>query len=99
MRTKPSQRRAITSYRARLHQRGLTRFEVVARRGDRALLRSVAQTLVAGGDGAARLRATLKESLSPVAPGGILAALRRSPLVGVDLDIRREKTPGRATEL
>jgi hypothetical protein len=99
MRTKPSQRRAIRSYRARLHQRGLARFELVARRGDRALLRSVAQTLVDGGDEATRLRATLRETLSPAPPGGILAALRRSPLVGVDLDIRRDKTPGRDTKL
>ncbi len=31
--------------------------------------------------------------------GGILAALRRSPLVGADLDLTREITPGRDADL
>ena len=33
---------------------------------------------------------------APLLPGGILAALRRSPLVGAGLDLTRSTEPGRA---
>jgi hypothetical protein len=32
-------------------------------------------------------------------PGGILAALRRSPLVGADLDLTRPREAGRKVDL
>lgn len=35
----------------------------------------------------------------PPRKGGILAALRRSPLVGAELDLPRPKLPGRKVEL
>jgi hypothetical protein len=35
----------------------------------------------------------------PPKKGGVLAALRRSPLVGVELDIERPVTPGRKLDL
>ena len=50
---------------------------------------------------AARLRTELRRSLidEPPARGGVLAALRASPLVGMDLDLTRETISGRAIDL
>jgi hypothetical protein len=36
---------------------------------------------------------------APQTRGGVLAALRRSPLVGADLEVTRETTPGRNVDL
>jgi hypothetical protein len=49
----------------------------------------------------ARMRAALDREASEPTPGrgGILAALRRSPLVAADLDLSREETPVRDTYL
>ena len=46
---------------------------------------------------AARVRAQVESGLAgePSRKGGVLAALRRSPLVGADLEFRREVTAGR----
>jgi hypothetical protein len=48
-----------------------------------------------------RIRATVSRTISgePPTKGGILAALRRSPLVGADLDVTRSITRGRKVEL
>ena len=96
-----SQKRALGAYRARLTQRGIARFEVIGREADRALIRSLARRLTEDGPEAARLRTTLVEVLDEQAPktGGILAALRRSPLVGLDLDLRRAHEEGRRIDL
>lgn len=96
-----SQKRAIQNYRARLSKRGLARFEVLGREADRDLIRSVARRLAKGGPEASRLRAALSQSISGERPkkGGILAALRRSPLVGAELQIKRPREEGRKVEI
>jgi hypothetical protein len=97
-----SQQRAVRRYRQRLVQRGLARFEVLGRAEDRPLLRALARQLAATDPAAARLRATVHRALAgnqDAPTGGILAALRRSPLVGAELDLRRPHTTGRAVEL
>jgi hypothetical protein len=96
-----SQQRAIQNYRARLHERGLARFEVLGRHSDRDLIRSLARRLAEDGPEAARLRAAVSQSLAgePPRKGGILAALRRSPLVGADLDLSRSHEAGRNVEI
>ena len=96
-----SQKRAIQNYRARLSKRGLARFEVLGREADRDLIRSVARQLAKGGPEASRLRAALSQSISGERPkkGGILAALRRSPLVGAELQIKRPREEGRRVEI
>jgi len=43
-----AQNRAMQNYRARLAQRGFTRFEIMALESDRALIRSLAHCLAAG---------------------------------------------------
>ncbi|MGQ3028142.1 MAG: hypothetical protein ACT7A5_32820 [Ferrovibrionaceae bacterium] len=87
--------------RARLGERGLTRFEVMGREADRHLIRMLARRLAEDGPDASRLRAVVAESLigEPPGKGGILAALRRSPLVGADLDLTRPHQGGRDVDI
>jgi hypothetical protein len=92
-----AQRRAIQNYRSRLGKRGLARFEVLGRDADRELIRSIARRLAEDTPEASELRATVSKSIAgePPKKGGILAALRRSPLVGADLDLTRPREEGR----
>lgn len=96
-----SQKRAIQNYRSRLSERGLARFEVLGRRADRDLIRTVARRLADDGPEASRLRDIVTQSMAgePPRKGGILAALRRSPLVGADLDLIRPRDEGREVDL
>lgn len=99
--TEPAQKRALKRYRDRLSGRGLARFEVLGLEADRALIRSLARRLAGDDPDAPKIRAALTGAMAanPPRKGGILAALRRSPLVGADLDIARERTPGRKLDL
>lgn len=96
-----SQKRAIQNYRSRLGKRGLARFEVLGRNADRDLIRSLAKRLSEDTPEALELRATVSKSVGgrPSKPGGILAALRRSPLVGADLGLSRSREKGRKVDL
>ncbi|HEX2510420.1 MAG TPA: hypothetical protein VHK66_07860 [Microvirga sp.] len=96
-----SQKRAIRNYRSRLSERGLARFEVLGLDADRDLIRSLARRLAEDGPEAARIRAVVSRTVSgePPKTGGILAALRRSPLVGADLGLSRPRDEGREIEL
>jgi hypothetical protein len=95
------QKRALDNYRKRLKQRGIARFEVLGLDADRDLIRSLARRLAGDGPDSARIRATVRRSIAgePPKKGGILDALRRSPLVGADLDLKRPITPGRKVDL
>jgi hypothetical protein len=96
-----SQKRAVQNYRARLTKRGLARFEVLGLHADRDLIRSLARCLAEKGAKALQLRAVVTETIADESPkkGGVLAALRRSPLVGVELDLSRPRERGRKVEL
>lgn len=96
-----AQKRALDNYRRRLAKQGLARFEVLGLDADRDLIRAVAKRLAANDTQAAHLRADLRHNVAPepAKKGGILAALRRSPLVGADLDLTRERTTGRRIDL
>jgi hypothetical protein len=94
-----SQKRAIKNYRSRLSERGLARFEVLGLDADRDLIRSLARRLAEQGPDAKRLRAAVSQTGEPPKKGGILAALRRSPLVGADLDLTRPREEGRKVEI
>ena len=95
------QKRALHNYRKRLTQLGMARFEVLGLDADRELIRSLARRLAGIADMAARIRATVRRTISgePPKKGGILNALRRSPLVGADLDLNRPVTSGRRVDL
>jgi hypothetical protein len=96
-----SQRRAVRNYRSRLSKRGLARFEVLGRDSDRDLIRSLARRLAEDGPEASKLRAIISRSVAgePPRKGGILAALRRSPLVDADLDLTRPREEGRQVDI
>lgn len=97
----PSQARALESYRQRLRQRGIARFEVLGLSTDRELIRKLARKLAENGPGADKMRAALQSHgvSDPPAKGGVLAALRRSPLVGAGLDLTRPFVAGRKADL
>ena len=99
--TNAAQRRAINNYRARLKQRGFKRFEVTALESDRELLRTLARRLAEDGPVANQTRTAVKALVEgkPAKSGGILAALRRSPLVGADVDLSRSRIEGRWVDL
>jgi len=96
-----SQKRAIKTYRSRLSERGLARFEVLGLTTDRDLIRSLARRLAEDGPEVSPLRIAVSQAIAgePPKKGGILAALRRSPLVGADLDVTRSREDGRAVEI
>ena len=96
-----SQKRAIKNYRRRLRARGMVRFEVLGLDVDRGLIRSLARRLAEEGPEAARLRAAVSRTIAgqPRKKGGILEALRRSALVGADLDLKRPREAGRKVGL
>lgn len=96
-----SQQRALRNYRARLGERGLVRFEVLGRDADRALVRTLARRLADNGPEAAALHATVSGAIvgEPSKKGGILAALRSSPLVSAGLDFTKNRHEGRDIDL
>lgn len=96
-----AQKRAIENYRSRLTKRGIARFEIQALDADRDLIRTLARKLTEEGPEAGLLRRTIQQAVAGEAPktGGVLAALRRSPLVGADLDLSRPREKGRKVDL
>src|ERR1700752_421810 len=96
-----AQKRALRNCRSRLVKRGLARFEVLGRDADRDFIRSLARRLAEDGPEASRLRDAVRQTIAGEPPkrGGILAALRRSPMVGADLDLTRTREEGRKVDL
>ncbi len=96
-----SQKRALKNYRNRLTARGMARFEVLGLDADRELIRSLARRLAENDRDATRIRATVSRTIAgeSAKKGGILAALRRSPLVGADIEVTRPVTHGRKVDL
>jgi hypothetical protein len=96
-----AQKRALRNYRTRLVKRGMARFEVLGLDADRDLIRSLAKRLAEGDPDASRIRAAVSRTIGgdPPKKGGILAALRRSPLVGADLNLARSRETGRKVDL
>jgi hypothetical protein len=79
----------------------MVRFEVLGRDADRELIRSFAKRLAEDDPGADQLRAAVNQGIAAEPPrkGGILQALRRSPLVGADAVPARPFAPGRKVDL
>ena len=96
-----AQKRALRNYRTRLVKRGMARFEVLGLDADRELIRSLAKRLAEDDPEALRIRAAVSQTIAgePPKKGGILAALRRSPLVGADLNLARSHDTGRKVDL
>jgi hypothetical protein len=96
-----SQTRALKNYRKRLNQRGMARFEVLGLQADRDLIRSLARRLADNSPEAQEIRASVHRKIvaEPLKKGGILAALRRSPLVGADLNLARPRIDARMVDV
>ena len=96
-----SQKRAVSNYRKRLHRRGMARFEVLGLGADRDLIRSLAKRLADDSPDSARIRADVHRTILGGLPskGGIFDALRRSPLVGAELNIDRPVKADRQVDL
>ena len=96
-----AQKRALRNYRSRMTKRGIARFEVLGLDTDRELIRSLARRLAEDGPDAARIRTAVGRTISgePPGKGRILDALRRSPLVGADVDIERSQVASRKVDL
>ena len=65
------------------------------------LIRSLAKRLAGNGPDSARIRDTVRRTISgeQSKKGGILSALRRSPLVGAELNFKRPAAPDRKVDL
>ncbi len=96
-----AQSRALRSYRERLTQRGMARFEVLGLEQDRELIRSLARRLAGDNQEVGQLRALIHSRITgdPPSRGVILAALRRSPLAGAELNLERPVIAGREVDL
>jgi hypothetical protein len=96
-----AQKRALKAYRKRLDEGGMARFEVLGLSTDREPIRSLARRLAEQDSAATRLRTAVYDAVSGERQekGGILSALRRSPLVGADLHVSRSTTDDRKLDL
>lgn len=64
---------------------------------DRDIIRSLAKRLTKGGVEADRIRTKIGKALD--SKGGIVAALLRSPLIGAELDLTRDRELPRDIDL
>ncbi len=97
-----SQRRAIVNYRRRLRERGISRYEVRGLTTDKELVRSLAKRLSRNDAAAGELREVVVRKIrgdQPLRRGGVLAVLRRSPLVASGLKLKRKVDRGRKIDL
>jgi hypothetical protein len=96
----PSQAKAVAKYRDRLADKGMARFEVLGRKSDSALIRSLARTIAEDDEKATALREFAEKIIEQDQPKrvSLLAALLRSPLVGSGLDLTRSTDDARTIE-
>ena len=96
-----SQKRAVENHRRRMRERGLARYEVRGLEKDKGLVREFAKRLAANDAEAERLREAVTKTPAdwPRTGKDIWDALRRSPLVGADLNLERELVPPRDVDL
>lgn len=84
-----SQRKALTTYRRRMRDKGFLRLEVQVRKDDAALVRSVVNAL-ADPEHEAETRALLRERFATQPALGLKALLAAAPLEDIDLDQPRD---------
>ncbi len=94
--------RRLQRFRARQERSGLVRVEVGLPANDAQLVRALAGQLRAGGAAAGEIRA----ALAPLIAGTkartgaeLLSFFRASPLVGLGLDMERDRSTGRDSPL
>jgi hypothetical protein len=93
--------RRVAKHRQRLMRTGTRRIEVSVPEGDTQLVRAVAKTLRSGGEAARSARAAiapLVDAKTARTGKDLVAFFRSSPLVGIDLKIERDRSPGRKVD-
>ena len=97
----PVQKKTAQAQRPPQGGRDVARLSVQVPGGDRELIQALARKLTQEGPEAAKVRAALRNALDdgPKGTSTILAALRRSPLVGADLDFSRPADEVRKVDL
>ena len=94
-------KRRVVRHRVKIAAQGARRIEVTVPAQDVGIVKAVAGALRTGGDEARRVRDALASltAREPARTGAeLLAFLRASPLVGEDLTIERDRTPGRVVD-
>lgn len=94
--TRASQKKALSSHRRRLRQRGLARLEVSVRKEDVGLVRGVVEAL-ADPERATETRDLLRERFERFEAKGLKALLASAPLE--DIDLGRGRDLGRNVDL
>ncbi len=94
--------RRVARHRKKLATSGARRVEVTVPVQDAGLVRDVAALLRAGGDQARKVRERVRPLVRPehaTSGSDLVAFFRASPLVGVELEVERDKSPGRPIDL
>ena len=91
-----AQRKAVSSFRRRLKQQGMTRLEVRVRKDDASLVRDVVRAL-SSPEQEQEARALLRQRFASGQAKGLKALLAAAPLEGIDLS--RERDLGRNVAL
>jgi hypothetical protein len=91
----PSQARAVNNYRKRLSKRDMARFEVLALKKDRELIREVARKLAESTPEADEMRQSISKKTNR--KGSLLEVLRSWPLA--ELNLKRPFVRGRKIDL
>jgi hypothetical protein len=96
----PAQAKAVAKYRNRLANKGMARFEVVGRKSDSALVRSVVRAIAEDEEKNAAFREFAEKIVAQEEPkrGSILAAFRHPAWVGAELDLTRSTDDFRTFE-
>jgi hypothetical protein len=94
--------RRVARHRKRLARSATRRVEVTVPVQDAEAIRRLAAVLRAGGEGAANARDCLGDLLPRArtrSGSDLVAFFRASPLVGLELELGRERSPGRDVAL
>lgn len=99
--SKPAKVR-VARHRSKATAQGSRRVEVTVPNRDASLIKAIAGALRQGGKEAKRIRDSVEPLVSsPKAKTGteLVAFFRRSPLIGSDLSVDRDRSAGRTAEL
>jgi len=92
----------VAVHRRRVSEQGGRRVEVAVPGTDAPLMREIAAVLRNGGAAAEELRRRVRPIVAPSSArtgADLLTFFRHSPLADLDLNVERDKSPGREVEL
>lgn len=95
-------RSRVAVHRRKVSAQGGRRVEVAVPGEDAPLVRGIAAVLRSGGAAADELRRRVRPIVAPVGTrtgADLIAFFQSSPLAGIELEIERDRSPGRVVEL